>query len=76
MGCTLPNTFAGEPTPLLWSVPVVDHTMFNRTFVCEGMLAGLDWAVGRLLAHLRATGQYNRTLIVFGTDVRMCFSHE
>lgn len=36
--------------------------------IYAGMVSNLDWNVGRLVAHLKATGEYDNTLIVFQSD--------
>ncbi len=39
---------------------------FRATYM--GLMSEVDAHIGRLVAHLRATGQYDRTLIIFTTD--------
>lgn len=54
--------YCGFTFPLPPSIP--------KNVNIEGLLAGMDKAIGKLMAHLREIGQFERTLIVFGTDVR------
>lgn len=53
--------YCGFPSPSLLN---------SQNVNIEGLLAGMDKAIGKLMAHLREIGQFERTLIVFGTDVR------
>jgi arylsulfatase len=36
--------------------------------IYAGMVANLDWNIGRVIAHLKETGQYDDTVIVFMSD--------
>ncbi len=57
-------------TTLDWDALPDDRKRYEakRMAVYGGMVAAMDFHIGRLIEHLKATGQYDNTLFVFTSD--------
>ena len=66
-GTTLPPRAPGVPA---WDTlsPEQKRLSARRMEVYAAMLANMDFHIGRLIDHLRQTGQYENTLVVFLSD--------
>ena len=52
-----------------WNEPTADEKLFSR--LCEVYAAFSEYTdvqIGRLIAHLKATGQYDNTIIMYCSD--------
>ncbi len=68
------NGYSGKPNPA-WNEldEARRHDLARRMAVFAAMVSGIDQGVGRIIDQLKATGQFDNTLILFLSDNGACY---
>lgn len=68
------NGFSGEPNPAWESLPEDRRRdLARRMAVFAAMVETVDHGVGRIVEHLKSTGDFENTLILFLSDNGACY---
>jgi arylsulfatase A-like enzyme len=68
------NGFSGQPNPAWDSVDRDrQHDLARRMAVFAAMVEAVDQGVGRIVSHLKRTGDFDNTLILFLSDNGACY---
>lgn len=68
------NGYSGKPNPAWDSLDEARRRdLARRMAVFAAMVAGVDQGVGKIVGHLKATGDFGNTLILFLSDNGACY---